>query len=158
MKAVTITQIKRELNLLNEQDKTELILKLARFKKDNKELLTYLLFEAENEDGYIEIIKEEMDGLFTEVRTSHYYYMRKGVRKILARTKKYIRYSKLKTTEALLLMHFCQNLKELSPSYKNSTQLSNVFDRQVISIEKAIGTLHEDLQYDYQKELEAITE
>lgn len=158
MKAVTITQIKKELNLLNEADKTELLLKLARFKKDNKELLTYLLFEAEDENGYIELIKEEIDYLFSEVRTSHYYYMRKGVRKVLSRVKKYIRYSKLKTTEAALLLHFCENLKTLEPSYSNSTQLRNVFDRQVISIQKAISTMHEDLQYDYHKELESITQ
>jgi hypothetical protein len=42
----------------------------------------------------------------------------------------------------------------LKPSIRQSPRLTNTFDRQVLLVKKAIATLHEDLQYDYQLELE----
>ena len=58
MKAASLAQIKKELKLRSPQDIEELCLRLGRFKKENKELLTYLLFEADDEQGYIAHIKE----------------------------------------------------------------------------------------------------
>lgn len=158
MKAVSIAQIKKELKHQDPEQHIELILALARFKKDNKELLTYLLFEAEDEDAYIQLINQEIDDLFAEINENHVYYVRKSARKILRRVKKYIRYSKKKSTEAAVLMHFCYRLKEIKPKNPQSPQLENMLNRQMELIEKAIGTLHEDLQYDLRKELDKLDE
>ncbi len=54
MKPVTAKELKEELNSRSPNDLRELCLRLARFKKENKELLTYLLFEASDEQEYIE--------------------------------------------------------------------------------------------------------
>ncbi|RCS27381.1 hypothetical protein DUT90_04515 [Polaribacter sp. WD7] len=153
MKAVTIKQLKDELSHKTANELKELCLHLSRFKKENKELLTYLLFESHHEEGYIQSIKDEMDVQFEEINTNSFYYIRKSVRKILSSTKKFIRYSKKKETEAELLLYFCKKLKELKPSIKRSTRLQNVFDTQVRMIQKAIDKLHEDLQYDFKLEL-----
>jgi hypothetical protein len=153
MKAVTAKQLKDELAHKSANELKELCLHLSRFKKENKELLTYLLFESHNEDAYIQSIKDQIDVLFTEVNTKSFFYIRKTVRKILALTKKYIRYSKKKETETELLLYFCKKLKEMKPSMNNSQRLRNVFDTQIKMIKKAIEKLHEDLQYDYQIEL-----
>lgn len=154
MKARTIKQIKDELAFQSKDELIQLCLHLARFKKENKELLTYLLFEAHNEDTYVEKVKEFISFSFSEINTRNYYYIRKSIRKILSTTKKYIRYSKKKETEAELLLHFCSCLKELDPPYKRSTRLQNVFDAQIRMATKAIDKLHEDLQYDLQLELQ----
>ena len=53
MKAATIHEIKQELSTVKPVDLVELCLRLGKFKKENKELLTYLLFEAHDEHGYI---------------------------------------------------------------------------------------------------------
>ncbi|MCH3883308.1 MULTISPECIES: hypothetical protein [Tenacibaculum] len=156
MKAVTVKKIKDELAHKSTNELIELCLQLSKFKKENKELLTYLLFESHNEEGYIESVKEQMDDLFEQINTKSFFYIRKSVRKILKLAKKFIRYSKKKETEVELLLHFCYKLKNFKPSIKNSQQLLNSFDRQVILIEKAIATLHEDLQYDYKLELEEL--
>ena len=153
MKAVTVKQLKDELSHKSANELKELCLHLSKFKKENKELLTYLLFESHNEDGYIQSIKDQMDVLFDDINTNSFYYIRKSIRKILSLTKKYIRYSKKKETETELLLYFCQKLKAFRPSIKRSTRLQNVFDTQVRMIKKAIEKLHEDLQYDYQLEL-----
>ncbi len=154
MKAVSLREIKNELNTRSPQDIQELCLRLARFKKENKELLTYLLFESQNESGYIESVKMYMDEEFELINRDSYFYIRKSVRKILRNVKKYIRYSQNKETEVELLLYFCRTLKDFTPSIKRSTQLQNMFNRQLLLSKKIISKLHEDLQYDYNAILE----
>ncbi|CAM1345133.1 hypothetical protein [Tenacibaculum amylolyticum] len=156
MKAASIKTLKDELKHKNSAELLEVCLKLARFKKENKELLTYLLFEAHDEDRYIEAIKEEMDVMFSEINTKSFFYIRKSVRKILTTIKKYIRYSKKKSTEVELLLYFCMKLKNFKPSIKKSPRIQNVFDTQIRMIKKTMQSLHEDLQYDYNLLLEEI--
>ena len=57
MKAASVVEIRKELAGLDKESIKQLCLRLARFKLENKELLTYLLFEADNEEGYINSIK-----------------------------------------------------------------------------------------------------
>jgi hypothetical protein len=52
MKAASIHELKKELLHLDEKSLVATCLRLARYKKDNKELMTYLLFEAHDEEGY----------------------------------------------------------------------------------------------------------
>lgn len=60
MKAATVKQIKDELKHTSQEDLINLCLRLSRFKKENKELLTYLLFESHNEADYIEVLKRKL--------------------------------------------------------------------------------------------------
>lgn len=154
MKTATVKELKTELTHQSQAELVELCLQLSKFKKENKELLTYLLYESENEEGYIESVKNEIDEQFELINTSSYFYIKKSVRKILRIVKKYIRYSKQKETEVELLLHFCYVLKNMQPSIFKNVSLTNIFNRQVLLIKKSIATLHEDLQYDYNLELE----
>ena len=149
MKAATVVQIKKELKHRNPDELLQLCLRLARFKKENKELLTYLLFEADHEEGYIETVKAEVDEQFELINTASFFYIKKSVRKILRSIKKYIRYSGNKETEVALLLYFCETLRDFSPSIKRNTTLTNLYERQLVFIAKKIDALHEDLQYDY---------
>lgn len=153
MKAATVKQLKEELKELSPSDVMKLCLRLSRFKKENKELLTYLLFYTEDETGYIHDIKIEIDESFKEINTTRYYYMKKGVSKVLRNIKKYIRYSSQKETEVELLFYFCQKIQNIEPPIKDSPVLVNLFNRQKALIEKRIQHLHEDLQYDYGEKL-----
>jgi len=154
MKAVSLKKLKDELSHKSANELMELCLHMSKFKKENKELFTYLLFESHDEASYIESIKEQIDFLFEDINTKSFFYIRKSARKILTLTKKYIRYSKKKETEAELLMYYCRKLKDFSPSIRNSSRLLNVYQTQLKMIKKAVATLHEDLQYDYQHEIE----
>jgi hypothetical protein len=158
MKAVSIKQLKDELSHRSSNDIKELCLHLARFKKENKELLTYLLFECQDEESFIQTLKQEVDFQFDAINTNSFFYIRKSIRKILSSIKKHIRYSKKKETEAELLLYFCKKMKTFKPSINRSTRLLNIFDTQVRMIKKAIEKLHEDLQYDYQLELDELLE
>ena len=158
MKAATVSQLKKELLHRNPDELLELCLRLSKFKTENKELLTYLLFEADDEAGYITIVNAEVDLWFAEINTTSYYYIKKSVRKILRNLKKYIRYSGKKETEVELLLHFCQKLKQLTPSIQKNTVLTNLYQRQLVYIQKKIALLHVDLQYDYGLLLERLRE
>jgi len=153
VKSATVKQLKDELQHLSSDKLINLCLRLSRFKKENKELLTYLLFESHNESGYIQAIKNEMDDEFEMINTNSYFYIKKSVRKILRNVKKYIRYSLNKETEIELLLYFCKKLKGFSPSIDNNVSLTNIYLRQIQTIKKKLILLHEDLQYDYQIEL-----
>ena len=154
MKAATISQLKKELSYRSPEELLEICLRLSKFKKENKELLTYLLFESADEAGYIESVKNEIDLEFDAINTSNFYFIKKSVRKILRNIKKYSRYSQKKETEVELLIHFCSKLKTFKPSITRNTTLLNLYERQLALAEKIISTLHEDLQYDYKLELE----
>lgn len=149
MKIESIVSIKKELQHLDETEILELCLRLGRFKKENKALLTYLLFEAHDEDGYIANVKSSLDIQFESINTDSYFYMKKTIRKILRQIRDYSRYSLKKTTEIELLLYFCTRLNALKPSIHQNRMLSNLYQRQILSIEKKVSVLHEDLQYDY---------
>lgn len=154
MKTATVKQLKDELKHHSTDDLMHLCLRLSRFKKENKELLTYLLFEAHNEVDYIEGVKKEIDEQFEAINRDSYFYIKKSVRKILRLIKKYSRYSLKKETEIELLLYFCYKLKSFSPSIKRNVTLTNIYERQIALIKKNIVTLHEDLQYDYNLAIE----
>lgn len=157
MKSATVAHLKKELQFRSTEQLIGLCLRLARFKKENKELLTYLLFESDYEEGYVESIKEQITEGFDGINTDSFYYVKKSIRKQLRETKKYIRYSNAKETEVELLLHFCQQMKNFRPSFRQSKSMVNLYERQMASIEKALEKLHEDLQYDYYQELNALS-
>ena len=154
MKAASVKEIKDELSRRQPKELMELTLRLARFKKENKELLTYLLFESDNEDAFISGVKDEIIEDFKNINRTSYYYVKKSIRKILRNIKKYVRYSKLKQTEVELLICFCTEMKNMSPSMRRSITMSNLYNNQLQIMKKALATLHEDLQFDYESEIE----
>jgi hypothetical protein len=156
MKASTIQEIKQELLLLSTPKLTDLCLRLARFKKENKELLAYLLFEADDEQGYIDGVKKQVDEQFSEITNTNLYFIKKSLRKILRVTNKYIRYTGSKQAEVELLLYFCIKVKESGIPFGKSPALVNLYYGQVKKIRKTLESLHEDLQYDYLREVDKL--
>ena len=156
MKPATITELKKELKYRSQEQLVDYCLAMARFKLESKELLTYLVFESENEVTYIESVKTYITISFNEVNTLSYHYIKKSVRKILRQVKRFIRYSKKKETEAELLIFFCKELGEMRPSFKRNTVLTNTYNKQLELAKKAISKVHEDLQYDYNLMIEEL--
>lgn len=154
MKAATLSEIKHELKEQNPEVLIELCLRLSKFKKENKELLTYLLYETKDERGYIESVKITLEEQLLEVNRSNYYFIKKGLRKILRTVKRYARYSSHKETEIALLIFCCAKFKAFDPSIRKNQALVNLYNREIDNLRKKILVLNEDLQYDYGKELE----
>jgi hypothetical protein len=158
MKLESISEIKKELEHLPANELSQLCLRLARYKKENKELLHYLLFDANDNEAYANRVKQEMNELFHDVNTSNLYFAKKTIRKILRVTNKHTRYTGDKQTEVVLLIHFCEMLKQTGIAFYKNKALENIYLQQVKKINAALSSLHEDIQYDFVKQVEALTQ
>ena len=158
MEIAGIREIRASLKEKTPEELLEFCLKMAKYKKENKEYLTYLLYESGNETGYIESVKRQVTAAFQDINRASFYQIKKSVRKILRLVIKYIRYSKKKDTEVQLRLFFCQELIQMKPSIKRSTVLKNIYYQQLKVARKAIEKLHEDLQYDYEIEIQELEE
>lgn len=158
MRAATVHEIKQELSTLKPAELVDISLRLARFKKENKELLTYLLFEAHNEAGYVESIRKEIDDLFAEINRSHLYYAKKSLRKIIRVINKYCRYSGSKQTEVELRIYFCSSLLASGIALHRNPVITKIYESQLKKVHTLVDSLHEDLQYDYLRELKRMKE
>ncbi|WP_018344919.1 hypothetical protein [Cytophaga aurantiaca] len=156
MKAATLNELKKELTGLPAKELVEICLRLAKYKKESKELLTYLIFESDNEANYIAAIKADIDEQFELLNTSNLYVAKKGLQKIVRSISKYIKYSGIKQTEIEVLIYFCQMVKKSRIRITQNTVIENLYNRQLAKIEKALNSLHEDLQFDYQQEVEGL--
>jgi hypothetical protein len=151
MKPATIQQIKQEFSNHSATELLEVCLRLAKFKKENKELLSYLLFYANDEQSFANDVKNEMDELFAEINKSHVYYAKKSLRKILRIINKYSRYSPKTETDVELRIHFVLSLKASGIPLRKEKQILKLYEGQLLKIKKSIAGLHEDIQYDYLK-------
>ncbi len=156
MQTASLAAIRKELKNLSPEELLELLNRVARHKKENKELLHYLLFQRSDEAGFTDEVKQEIEAEFEKLNTRNLFWARKGIRKILKLTNKYIRYSGQPETEIELRAHFCRTLKSSRISFRRSPALSNLYDREVERIQKAIEKLHEDLQADFRGVVEEL--
>lgn len=156
MKAASIHEIKQELLSLSPSHLTEICLRLARFKKDNKELLTWLLFEASDEATFIASVKKEIDIEFEGLPKPNLYLSKKSLRKVLRATAKQIRYTGSPQAEVELLTYFLRKLQYSGIPYRDSPVLINLYRQQLKKIRSVISGLHEDLQHDYLRELQGL--
>ena len=93
MKVSSISELKKELHELPQKKLVELCLSLAKYKKDNKEFLDYLLFQAHDKANFILEIKNEIDQHFEELKQQiSLYYVKKSLRKLLRLITKYCKY------------------------------------------------------------------
>jgi hypothetical protein len=82
------------------------------------------------------------------------YYAKKTIRKILRYVTKQAKYSGIPQTNIELLIHFLHQLRKCKNVLYESNQLMNLYATQLKKIHKELSKLHEDLQYDYLKELD----
>ena len=154
MKPATISEIKKTLFSLEKEEVVEHCLRLIKYKKENKELLNYLLFESSNKTVFLSKAKKEIELLFEELNHANAYLLKKGLRKILKLATKFAKHVGDDDFEVDVLLHFCQLFKKQITEAKKNFVLSNIYDIQKKKIERIVAKLHEDLRYDYGLELE----
>jgi hypothetical protein len=157
MKAASLNELKQELITLPPKKVLELCLRLAKFKKENKELLNFLLFEAHNEQGYIDSIKKEINDSFWNLPRTNTYIIKKGLRKILKAMAKYSKYTSTKESEVEMLLNFCQNLNNSGIRFRSNKGLSNLYEQQLKKLNLLVEQVHEDLRFDYKKQLDQLS-
>ncbi len=156
MKTTSLQELKKELIDLSAAELLELILKLAKHKKENKELLGYLLFDARDETVFIENTKELMGQQFMEMNRSNVYLAKKSLRKVLRTMNKYIKFSGSPLAAVELISYFMIHLKKSGLPMAKNTVIGNMYEQQMKKINSHLSKMHEDLQYDYRKRLEGL--
>ncbi|MHB1920995.1 MAG: hypothetical protein ACYCOO_02045 [Chitinophagaceae bacterium] len=156
MKAASLSELKKELHLLAEEELLEICLRLIRFKKENKELLTYLLFEANDEQGYVEKVKMEIQEEFAPISTQHWFWAKKSLRKILRSITRYTRYTGSKEAEVQWRLHFCWQWNRAKFNFGRNPAASKLYQQQINKLKDLIAQLHEDLQFEYLQQLESL--
>ncbi|MEO6305424.1 MAG: hypothetical protein ABIP51_19840 [Bacteroidia bacterium] len=157
MKAAGLSDIKKELEHLQQKELLELCISLAKYKKDNKEYLGFLLFESHDKLQFMKEVKNEIDAHFEEVKLqANLYYVKKSLRKLLRIITKYTKYVDDKGLSAEMHIYFCLKLKNSGIPYHKSQMLVNLMDGQIKKINTLMTTLHPDLQNDYLQDLEKI--
>lgn len=156
MKAARISDIKKELKTCHPDLLIEYLLRISKYKVENKELISYLLFYSHNRDEYIKSIKSDLDEQFNNLNRSSTYLAKKTVRKALRTAQKHIKFAADKTIEIEVLIYFCLKLKTCGVALRYGLVLGNMYLRQTEKIQKVYNSLHEDLQLDYETELEKI--
>lgn len=151
IKVYGLADIKKELQFHDKDSLVELCLRLARHKKENKELMAYLLFEADNEQTFIDNVVAESGFMFSQLPSNNY-QMAKSMRKILRLLNKYIKFMGSKQAEIEFLLSFCRNYVQYADRRGSYKPLRLILTRQLEKIRKAIAKLHEDLQFDYSQD------
>ncbi len=157
MKSAGLSEVKKELQLLEPRALVELCQAMAKYKKDNKEYLAYLLFQSHDKQAFVKEVKEEIDEHFKALDPkTNLYYVKKSLRKLLRLISKYSKYLADKALSAELYIYFCDQLKQSGIPFKKSQLLVNLYEQQLKKINSLIAALHEDLRNDYLPELEKI--
>jgi hypothetical protein len=146
-----IQDIKKEIQHLSNEQLAELCLRLVRYKKENKELLAFLLFDADNEFAFIEKVKGEVGFMFSGL-PSQSYLAAKYIRKILRLIGKYTKFIGSKQAEIDLLINFCYTYLQYTDRKLSYKPLRMILTRQLEKIRTLVSKLHEDLQFDYTEE------
>jgi len=152
MKAASIAEIKKELARLEQGELLDACLRLARFKKDNKELLTYLLFLCHDEKGFANSLCREIDEQFSLTPNAH----KKTLRKMIRWMNKCMRFTKVKDTEIQVRLHFCRSLRSSETPIKKSKVVVNMYNGQLKKVRAVIAKLHEDIQREVEREIQGL--
>jgi hypothetical protein len=153
MKAASLNEIRKQLTTLDRGMLEYMCSALARYKKENKELLTYLLFDSHDEEGYVKELKQEVDELFESVPKGNVYFVKKSIRKIIRFINKQIKYSGQPGTELDVRIHFCLRMKAAGISLQHGSVLFNIYQQQKKKVHSVWSKLPEDLQFDYKRDL-----
>ncbi|HMU02312.1 MAG TPA: hypothetical protein PJ990_01755 [Saprospiraceae bacterium] len=153
MKAATVHQIKKELETSSPQRVLSLLLRVIKSKTENKELISYLLFDEDNLSGYIADLREDVSELLKDVKYLPSYQVKRSLRKALKFITKYAKYTGAKETEAELLVHLCKLMQGQGLASGPNKMANSIYAKQVEKVEKLIPFLHEELQFDYKEEL-----
>jgi hypothetical protein len=157
MRSATLSDIKKEINQLPAKELAELFLLMAKFKKENKEYLSYLLFDSHNKRALLEEIKAEIKGMVLDFNGNYFRYdFKKKLRKLKAFLSKYNKFLNDKALSIEMHLYLCQTLKEYDYPYIKYGIPDAFFGQQIKRINTLMNGLHEDLRYDYGRQLEAL--
>lgn len=155
MDKVSLSEIRKELSFITKEELIATCLRMARFKKENKEHLGYLLF-SKDEAVFIAEINEEISLAMVDVKHINNFQAKKVLQKILRTITKNKKFCLSKVYEMEVMLHFVREMEQKKIPYSGSAYLFQFYVKQVMKLGKILPALDEDLQTDYQAEVEEL--
>src|SRR5688500_11076753 len=129
MKFAGVQAIKKELQLRPPKKLQERCLRLAKYKKDNKELLAFLLLESNEKRGFIDALRSDLNEEFTELESqNNLFYTKKSLRRILRMLNRYIKYIDDKALALELIIWFCHQVRDHKIPVNRSRHLEKIYE------------------------------
>ncbi|EPR66027.1 hypothetical protein [Cyclobacterium qasimii] len=110
MKIPSLAYIKKELTQRNEPELVDLVLQLSKLSRDNKAFVYFKLFEADNNDLYLAMVKEDLEEAFENANLKSYFTAKKSAQSIRRMMNKSLKLTKDKVTIIELLFFFVRKL------------------------------------------------
>lgn len=145
-----LSDLKKELLVLSKPELIQLCLRVAKLKRENKELLAYLIYDVEDPLFYAEKLKPELKEVF-EQPFQHAYYLTKSIRKVMRLIAKYYRFTSNKQGETELLIYL---VDEFHKSWRNEYRyqaLGKVIFRCLEKAESNLKKIDEDFRADFEE-------
>lgn len=157
LKPAELKEIRKEVSTIDRKSLEEICGKLIRFKKENKELLSYLLFWSEDEILFQQELASAITEWMQDVNIARVFLAKKTIRKIVRNMNRYLGFSGDKITELEVRIHFCEEMKKHVINIHESKVLVNIQEAQIKKIHAALKSIHEDLQRDYEERILDLT-
>lgn len=151
-----LSDLKKELSDLSKPELVNLCLRFARLKKENKELLSYLIYDADDPLFYAQKLKPEIAVPF-EQPFQHAYYLTKSLRKSLRIVSKYLRFTGNRQGETELLLHLVEQFHATWRYEYRYAALSKVIFRCLEKAEANLEKIAEDYRDDYKEPIRTLT-
>ncbi len=155
MEKVSLSDIRKELSFVSREELIGICLRMARLKKENKEHLAYLLF-SKDEAVFIAEINEEITSGMHDLKHINTFQAKKVLQKTLRTITKNKKFCLSKVYEMEVMLHFVREMEQKKVPYSSSAYLFQFYAKQVIKLGKILPGLDEDLQTDYQSEVEEL--
>jgi hypothetical protein len=144
-----LSDLKKELADLSKPELIKLCLRVAKLKRENKELLSYLIFDSEDPLFYAQKLKPEIKEVF-EQPFQHAYYLTKSIRKVMRIITKYYRFTSNKQGETELLIYLVEEFYQ-SWRYEYRYQaLGKVIFRCLEKAQSNLKKIDEDFRADFE--------
>lgn len=155
MEKVSLSDIRKELSFVSREELIGICLRMARLKKENKEHLAYLLF-SKDETIFIAEINEEITSAMLDLKHINAFQAKKVLQKTLRTITKNKKFCLSKVFEMEVMLHFVREMEQKKVPYSSSAYLFQFYAKQVIKLGKILPGLDEELQIDYQSEVEEL--
>jgi len=153
MKIASLAEIKKELQNLSQSELIALVSDLSKFSADNKLFLYFKLYGRDHPELFSEMVQEELISEFRNANTRNSHYAKKSAQGIRRKLNKFLKFTKDKPTQVDLISFFCEMLYEYGYLMFRHPVIENLYLLQVGKVERLLGQMHEDLQYDYRGKL-----
>jgi hypothetical protein len=156
MRPASIQEIRNQLHHETPEALIDLILRLARFKQENKALVTYRIFDSIDEDAFVVSVQQMISEVFVGVNPAPY-LAKKTIRKAIRMGNQAIKYSGIPTTEISILLCLLQEMEQAQVDISSSPVLINLAKGLFKRAKKCHDGLHEDLQFEYRTKIQDIS-